>query len=392
MKILVIANLYEPYIIGGGEISTKLLVDNLTKLGHEVVVLTSYSKDLEDQKLDGATIKRIKNNVYWSYEKDKKSNLKKVIWHIVDEYNFIASRKIERILYRGCYDLVISSTIDGFSGNIWEIAKEKGIKTIHILRSYSLVCLNAGMFKNGKNCKAQCSSCRIFNLNKKRQSNKYVDAVIGISYFILDKHLKLGLFQNSKNRVIHNSINLLEKIELQVPERNKFRIGYVGSIQQKKGVELLLRSFKELENNEGFELHLYGKPIISHYLKGLDLKNHKNVYHHGYVSQDKLFPAIDILVVPSLWEEPFGRIVIEAYKYGVPVIGSDKGGIPELIEKGKTGYVYEANNQHDLIEKILLMSKNWEQFREPALQRAKQFSSDRIFFELNSFLEEVVNG
>jgi len=56
--------------------------------------------------------------------------------------------------------------------------------------------------------------------------------------------------------------------------------------------------------------------------------------------------------VPSLWHEAFGRAIIEAYAHGVPVIGSNRGGITELVEEGRTGFLFEPDQPKDLMEKM----------------------------------------
>ena len=115
MKILVVANLYHPYVIGGAEISTKILVEKLAETGHEVSVLTSFRNELIE-RINGIEVHRIKNNIYWSYEKDRKTKFRKVLWHLIDDYNFIIVRRLRKILSSNNYDILISSTLEGFSG------------------------------------------------------------------------------------------------------------------------------------------------------------------------------------------------------------------------------------------------------------------------------------
>jgi glycosyltransferase involved in cell wall biosynthesis len=62
------------------------------------------------------------------------------------------------------------------------------------------------------------------------------------------------------------------------------------------------------------------------------------------VDPARFFPEIDALVVPSVWEEPLGRVIHEAMAFGVPSIASRIGGIPEIVEDDVTGYLFEAGD------------------------------------------------
>jgi glycosyltransferase involved in cell wall biosynthesis len=71
----------------------------------------------------------------------------------------------------------------------------------------------------------------------------------------------------------------------------------------------------------------------------------------GWISQDKvpeLYREVDIVVVPSIWVEPFGITTLEAMASGVPVVGSRIGGIAETLVDGETGLHFEAGNVEQL--------------------------------------------
>ncbi|MBU2818033.1 glycosyltransferase family 4 protein, partial [Acidithiobacillus ferrooxidans] len=61
---------------------------------------------------------------------------------------------------------------------------------------------------------------------------------------------------------------------------------------------------------------------------------------------------VDIVVVPSLWQEPLGLVVAEALAFGKPVIASKRGGIPEMIKDGENGLLFEPNRPEDLQESL----------------------------------------
>ena len=77
-----------------------------------------------------------------------------------------------------------------------------------------------------------------------------------------------------------------------------------------------------------------------------------NVRFLGWTSPEAFFPEIDILVLPSVWPDPQPRVTFEAFSYGVPVIGSRAGGIPEEIDEGRTGWLFDAGSAEALAEVI----------------------------------------
>ena len=94
----------------------------------------------------------------------------------------------------------------------------------------------------------------------------------------------------------------------------------------------------------------------------------------------------DVLVCPSLWNEPFGRVILDAYKNGLPVIGNKIGALPELIDHNKTGLLVEANNTEKLrqaMEYILFNKEILNKYRKNIPKKLSEFSIEvqRLKFE-----------
>src|SRR5205823_4393182 len=89
-----------------------------------------------------------------------------------------------------------------------------------------------------------------------------------------------------------------------------------------------------------------------------------NVEFLGKVDGGRFLPSIDVLVVPSLWQENSPRVVYEAFAHGVPVICSNRGGMPELVENGTTGFVFEPERPEQLAELVDALAGRREQLRD----------------------------
>lgn len=106
-----------------------------------------------------------------------------------------------------------------------------------------------------------------------------------------------------------------------------------------------------------------------------------------------IMAALDLLVLPSHYE-PFGRALIEAMAAGKPVIGTNVGGIPEIIEDGVTGLLVAPGSPHELAEAIIRILQNTELARRMGAagrERAKTcFSSERYVTQIQQVYEELV--
>ncbi len=342
MIILIFNELYAPYKMGGAEVSTQLLAEHLVKLGIEVHVCTSGIQK-ESYVLNGVIVHRIsQSNVYWSYEKDKQSTPRKALWHIKECYNINCKKDILEVIGQVHPNIIHTNVIAGFSVIIWEIAHKLSIPIVHTLRDYYLMCYKSTLY-NKQRCDNQCLICKFFS-KLKREKSKYVHAVVGISKFILDKHLNSEYFQNSTiQMVIPNSVDIMTS--RQERHTNKC-IGYLGRLHESKGVEYLIKTFIEQDTN-GYHLKIAGDGD-SKYITYLKAKyKTPSVQFVGRVNAENFLKQIDLLVVPSLWEEPFGRVVIEANACGCPVLVSNRGGLVELID-GNNGAVFSLEKKGNL--------------------------------------------
>lgn len=360
VKILFINNLYDPYILGGAERSVQILAEALAKNGDEPVVVSAHPNPGTRQAyINGVKVYYTAiTNLYSFFKKKEGFNPLLPFWHIIDTYNPWMARKIGRIIDIEAPDAVHTNNLAGFSVSIWSEITRRKLPLIHTLRDYYLLCPRSTMFQDGKNCTTQCWYCRAYSLFKKRIS-PLVDTVVGISRHILNQHLSRGYFGRTQmHKVIYNAYPKKSASQPDdVGEDRPFRLGFLGQLKPSKGIQLLLQAVAELPGND-YELRIGGKGPEKYvdYLK--TRYKSPNIYFLEFVDPDIFFSSIDLLIVPSLWHEPLGRTILEAYAHGVPVIGSNRGGIPELIDIGKTGYVFNPDHPDSLISLIYKIKQN----------------------------------
>ena len=360
-KILIACRAYYPDIGGGGEISTKTLAENLISAGYDVTVLAIADINTTDI-ISGVKVNRLKHkNIYWSMKNSDKRAIKKIIWHFLDANNILIQSNLMDFFKKISPDILITSTIEDVSSVIWKVAKLQGIRVIHILRSYSLMCINANMFRQD-NCIKQCISCKFITYRKKYNS-AYVDDVVGISSYILHRHIDAGYFNNANKHIIYNICidNIISSRDNNFSENNEIKIGYLGRVHRTKGIELIFDALSyipyEVRRKILLSIAGSGDREYIHELNGRARKNNINCIFLGNLNANEFFNEISLLIVPSRWNEPFGRVVIESMANGVPVIGSDVGGIPELLSDNKE-FLFKTAEELSVCIKRFLDRKN----------------------------------
>lgn len=345
MKVLLVSTLYHPYQIGGAERVVQRLAEALVSRGHEAVVASLCEHgDRRDTMVNGVRVHYLPlKNFYWPFSNTKPGALARAFWHAADTNNVLMEREVRELIGREKPDVMNTHNIAGFSVAIWSAAKQLTIPLVHTIHDQYLLCPSTTMFKDDRNCEAICSTCNSYSWLR-RQRTELVDVVTGVSRFVIDRHLDAGCFRSSTARVIYNACPSIPEHAVRPREEAKrpgpVRFGFLGRLDVTKGIELLLDAFLRLHQGSA-ELWIAGKGR-SDYEHALRSKtsHREEVKWLGYVPPDSLLSQIDVLVVPSQWNEPAGLVVQEAAAYGLPVIASARGGIPELIADG-SGWMFD---------------------------------------------------
>lgn len=387
MNILVISSGYPPDVKGGGEHSTKIISEGLVKLGHQVNVLTLSDHEVQEE-INGVNVQReFSPNLYWNFKKQN-SKLKKIIWHALDNFNPRAYSLVKNYIKKLNPDIVLTSTIENFGAEAWKASHATGKPVVHVLRSYYVMCYRGTCFKAEQNCTTICNDCNILSVGRRAEA-KNVDGLIGISQFILEKHRPL--FKNAIKQVIYNPVNTVDALPKQIIG-DEINFGYLGRLEPEKGIELLLKAFIKFPSNCQLFIGGTGDDNYTAFLKRT--YGQANIHFLGWTNAQEVYKKIHYLVLPAQWHEPFGRVVVEAFAYGVPVIGAMRGGIPELIKEGNNGYLFEPTLPDSLDRAFLLAIKNahfYHIMSSNAIISSKQFNQKEISKKYENFLKEVLD-
>jgi glycosyltransferase involved in cell wall biosynthesis len=384
-----IAGYYPPDIKGGGEISTQVLAEILTDAGCQVQVLTCGSEE-RTETVNGISVHRIVSpNLFWDFN-SRRSKIEKIAWHLLDNVNPRARNRVSEFLHGIEPDLLLTSTIENFGAEAWVAAHQAGIPSVHILRSYYPFCYRGNAVRKTNNCSGQCLDCGLLSLGRRRAS-RHVSGIVGISRYILSRHERQGFFVSSSKVVIGEPISnrlFRQRSNFAKP----YRFGYLGILSEDKGLESLAKAWNHA-GLSGRSLSIAGKGKEDYVLR---IKNifGPDVSFEGWVDSSNYLSELDYLVVPSIWNEPFGRIVIEAFAKGVPVIGSRIGGIAETIVDGRNGYTFRPSVSDDLAELLVRCSQmpieEYQELSRCARLDAEQFEAALIAKEHIEFYRKVI--
>lgn len=289
-------------------------------------------------------------------------------------YSFEARKKIRRVLDHFQPDVVHLNNIQFHltPSIIDEIHKYRTdtyrpVRIIYTAHDYQLICPSHGLFDNDvRPCERclggnylHCLSTRCIKkswlksalgtadayLWKWRKTYSHVDQFICCSHFLKEKLDTQERFR-AKTTALHNFADIVPPLAIE-------KEGYVlefGHLCRDKGTYTLLEAARRMPNTQ-FIFAGYG-------VAEDEIAKVENAHFVGFKTGrdlEMLIRKAAVSVYPSEWYENCPFSIIESQMYGTPVIGSRMGGIPELIDEGITGELFEAGNVDDLEQKLKRM-------------------------------------
>jgi glycosyltransferase involved in cell wall biosynthesis len=340
MQILSVHNSYQ---IRGGEDESRESEERLMReYGHEV---DSYEEN--NDRLKQISAIQIAARTIWSRE---------------------AYQEVKRRLSEKHYDVVhVQNFFPLISPSIYYAAQEKGVPIVQTLRNYRLLCPNALFFRDGQVCEdclgkfvpypavqhgcyresraASGATVAMLTVHRTLQTwTKQVDRYIALTNFARDKMIQ-GRLPSDKITVKPNFVH-------PDPGVGKGEGGYalyVGRLSVEKGLDTLLAAWEQLGNT--LPLKIVGDGPLSEEVAKLTerLPQVEWLGRQPMAEVHRLMGEAMVLIFPSKWYETFGRVAVEAFAKGTPVVAAKIGAIAELIEHGKTGLHFNPGDTNDLV-------------------------------------------
>ena len=357
LKFLMTTDTYPPYAFGGDAIAVQYLAEELARRGNEVHII--HSLDIYAFKDKEKYLRKEEENTENVYTHPVKSPLRifdPLLVYTLGNSPFVYKRYKE-ILKEVSPDVVHHHNISSLGYNF--LKKLGNYISLYTAHSYWLICSNQRLIThNGSFCdKKACFSCA--NRSKRppqlwrskkdfKNSINDIDAIIAPSNFM-------------KNKLAEELYVKIEHIPNFVPYppqeirdsgySNYFL--YAGVLERHKGILDLLEVFKRYSDEIDAKLIIVGKGSLENRIKEFIAKHNlqSKIIFLGFVNNEMLWSLYKdalAIVMPSIWPENNPLVALEASSVGTPVIGSDQGGISEIVEKVDKVLIFRAGDLEDM--------------------------------------------
>lgn len=401
MKILLVNKFHWPK--GGSEKYYFELGQLLKEHGHEVAYFS-----MEDEKNIHTGDKE-----YFVKASDMNSkNITKALSVIYSKEN---KKKMEEALDDFKPDVVhLNNFQRQLSASIIDPCVKRNIPIVFTAHDVQAICPAITMMDPDRNPCELCMNGRYMNCFKKkcikgstlksllgaiegkyyRNHHIYTDKISYIvtpSEFYRDKFIEDGVDKN-KVKALHNSI---EMKDYDIKTEDDGYALYFGRLSREKGILNLINAFAKLDKGK---LYIAGegpeKETIEHIIK--ENKLEKRVKLLGFLNKKQMTETTrkcKFVVVPSIWYENCPYSVLETLAIGKPVIGSNMGGIPELVEDNQNGFIYQYDDVDELSNKMKQLfedQKLVEKFSKKSKQLAKEkYSRDKYYEDIMTIYKKV---
>ena len=340
MKILMVHNEYGKY--SGEEAAVQNLEKILNGLGHQVIVFRRRSSELSG--LSG-----------------------KIKGFLCGFYNPFSIREFRRILDGEKPDIVhVHNLYPLISPAILPEAARRGIPIVMTVHNYRLLCPSGLLFRDGRPC-SLCLDGREWHCLLKNCERSYFKS---LGYFLrnrwvrkkryyldhVSKYLALSEFQRriliggglppERIEVLPNALDAPEEDAPEESHEGKY-VGFVGRLSAEKGIDLLLESAARLPD---IPFHIAGSGA-----EAWRRSAGANVVFRGYLSGEELtrfWQECRFIVLPSRCYEGFPMVLLSAMYYRKPAVVPDIGGLPELVEDGRNGLLFEFGDAKSLADAV----------------------------------------
>lgn len=370
MKILMVNKFLYP--AGGTETYMFKLGAQLQSMGNQVEYFGMYHKDncvgnsenLYTENMDfhnSSALQKIKLSMKTLYSKEARSKMKKLLNSFQPD-----------VVHLNNFNFQLTPSII-YAVRDYEKENNKNVRIIYTAHDYQLVCPNHMMRNpsNGENCE-KCKNGDYKNCTKgKCIHSSLLKSALGSlegytykalkTYLSIDKIICCSSFMESKIKcnsaldgrtvVLHNFAD--KKPDGSIPKKDY--VLYFGRYSKEKGIKTLCECAEKLKD---IDFIFAGAGELEETVDSIP--NIKNVKLKFGKELNELIEGARFSVYPSEWYENCPFSIIESISLGTPVIASNIGGVPELVDNGINGMLFESGNSNDLSEKIKLLWNNNE--------------------------------
>lgn len=378
---------------GGMDLHGKHLLEGLSERNHKITVISTKHPDGKKyEEINGIKIYYLEQTTFGSPRRGwKKQSINKF-------KDIVRTEKI---------DIALSQQTAGYG--VAKIARRMGIPFITIMHGYEIMIFRSILNQVVNYKKDYFSLCKLFlscfyyTIFREFPILKNSSAIIAVSNGVASKIEKMPFVKRNKINVINYGIDLKlfkfsekerkeTRLKLNITNHNKVVL-FLSLLSKQKGTDIALKAFNELaKNNESIKLIITGDGEYFEEAQLLvkNLKLESRVIFTGFVHNEdthKYYNASDIFIFPTLRLESFGIVIAEAMACGKPVIASNIGSIPDVIDNGINGVLFPTGDFTELARQINLLLNN-QRYSAMLVQNARQRALNK--FGLDKMIGDTI--
>ncbi|MBN1585412.1 glycosyltransferase [Candidatus Uhrbacteria bacterium] len=390
MRILLVNNLFGDNARGGAERVVWAEAQALSEAGHEVAVIRSSSGERRE-KWGGLTVFSLRSGNLFPYsDLGKHRSAARLVWHLVDLFNVRAVLDIRAIIRRFRPEVVHTHNLIGIGYLLPWLLRRSGIRHVHTLHDVQLLDPSGALRAAVDEPSLPFFSKRYSSVTRWLMGSPAV--VISPSFFLLKAHRKYRFFPKSIGEVVANPLTGSEGSVPPSPDAESGGKGiggdappvflYAGQLEVQKGIPILLEAWAGWPGRREAVLEIAGDGNLRGEAETAVKSGPINIRYLGRLEGNELRDAYRraaYTVLPSEIIENAPTAITEGYAQGVPAVAANTGGVPEMVEDGVTGFVFEPGNVGSLRESLdramdARKGGQWPALSEQSLKRAAGLS------------------
>jgi glycosyltransferase involved in cell wall biosynthesis len=350
---------------------------------HDVVLLTGSDRGV----VDGIPIVRLPHLPRLAGEAPYAG---RIVWHALDQWLPSVHREVARELKRIRPDVVLTHELQGLSAAAFTAVAASRAPHVHTAHDFNLLCARTSMTRGGDYCGGRCLDCRVQRTIRTGAIKLNLTRLIGVSRYICDRHVRAGVVSSDHASTIRLGARP-GKARLRGVNGNGLVLGFIGSLGRHKGILTLLDAFSRTDYD--WRLVVAGDGTCRRNVVAAAAADPRIRYvgHVEGARKDAFFDELDLVVIPSEWEEPATFVAVESGIRGLPAVVSDRGGLPETPE----ARTFRAGDAYELLRAIEWFIENPVRLSgasERLLARSKEFSWDHHMEQVEDVVADAASA
>lgn len=412
MRILLVN--YRYFISGGPEKYMFNIKAMLEQHGHEVIPFSVHSNKNVETEYARYFVEPIGSRDATYFDECKKTP--RVILQMLSRsiYSLEVEKAIQKEIREVKPDLVyVLHFVNKLSPSVLRGAKKMGLPVVLRLSDYFLLCPRFDFLYDKKPCedclrcgyrtciRRRCvkgslfaSAVRVLSMKVHKWMDIYrnVDAFVTPSEF-LKKKLAANGFDESKIHCIPTFTT--SKTQLGEPKVGSYGL-YFGRISEEKGVETVVKAFEKLPDRVvkimGDDTTEEARRLMA-YVREKNLTNIEFLGFKAGVELEEVIKGARYTLIPSVWYDNLPNTALESFQYSKPVIASNIGSLPELVEDGVNGFLFTPGDPEALAAKVRLLDADAVAETMGAASRARleqRFAPEKHYDALMAVFETAL--